>query len=177
MEIKRKTLTLPLHSLVTLWLISLLAPGASGCGSAYDANAPGRDVPAYLKADMKAARRSIPPISELDSVALEKRETGQSIAQFKRVFGSVPYRQWTFAEPLRKRLHGRDFSFDQVLFYQWARIEQSPTGYLTKENIGLAVFLLEGNVQETFVTTLWIRIIHMGSCSGGPIPIVLTSHL
>lgn len=135
MEIKRKILTLPLHSLVTLWLISLPAPGASGCGSAYDANAPGRHVPAYLKADMKAARRSIPPISILDVSVVRNPDIVQGIEDVRKLFGPIPYRQWTFVEPLQKDLKDQEFSFNQIMFYKWAKVEKSPSGYLTKETI------------------------------------------
>ena len=151
MESKRKILTLPLHSLVTLWLTSLLALGVSGCGSSYDENAPGRDVPAYLKADMKASRRSIPPISELDVSVVRNLDLVQGIEDVRKLFGPIPYRQWTFVEPLQKDLKGQQFSFNQIMFYKWAKVENSPSGYLTKETIGIAVFLFEGNVEEIFV--------------------------
>lgn len=151
MESKRKILTLPLHSLVTLWLISLLALGASDCESAYDENAPGRDVASYLKADMKAARRSIPPISTLDVSVVRNPDIVQDIEDVRKLFGPIPYRQWTFVESLQKDLKGQQFSFNQIMFYKWAKVDKSPSGYLTKETIGIAVFLLEGNVQEIFV--------------------------
>lgn len=56
MEIGKGYYYLPLDSIVTLLLICMLTLGASGCESDENEKARGRDVPAFLKADMMAAR-------------------------------------------------------------------------------------------------------------------------